>query len=207
MENGNSIEACLDYLSGKKTFLNTVLASLSVEDQNLIQKGGQKIKVSVPTFSFNQYYGLGRIAYEFPEEKELSVSEILEWKCAEHLRSQSEGIFQDAEYMFIMNPNNIPVIYKRVKEATDLYTKVGALVLPKSDFVRRNLYLPMIFGMSRANRSYIFACDFLEAADKVALPASLKTVDANLKAAFLSSSYMIGDIQRRSLCKAQYKYN
>ncbi|PJZ78796.1 hypothetical protein [Leptospira neocaledonica] len=205
----NSVEACLNYLAGKKDSIHSVLGELSASDQQQLLKANGQISSLVPVFSYFPYNGTGGLAYSFggnlyyyqTSEKILSSSEVMDWKCVEKVRLEIDNQFEEASFMYAMNPNNVAPIWAKVKRASDVYSQLSKLIINRSEFLIGYLYLPVIYGMSSTNQNYNFACQFLDVAGPTAILAYSKSSNTIQKQAFLSNSYMIVELSKRSFCK------
>ncbi|MEI7014068.1 hypothetical protein [Leptospira licerasiae] len=206
-----SVEACANYLSGNSNSIKDALNELSEEDRLLIEKQNTPITTQIPVLSFNPYMGRAELYYSNGDiahytqtvERQLSPKEIIEWKCAERIRMEIDDKIGNAEIMYMLNPMNSIAILKEVHEATSYYSNLSKSIIGKSDLLRSYLYLPVIGWMSQSRGNYYYACELLAVAGPVALEASLKGNDSNLKKAFLSSSAMAAGLERASYCSGK----
>lgn len=207
-EKESSVDICLEYLSGKKSAVKQLLSDLPVDEQNLLQQSSEKIPSIVPIFTYYPYNGSGGMAYYFGEhlnyyqstKQNLSSGEVIDWKCVERIRMEIDRKFEQAAFMYEMNPNNMGPIWLNIKKATETYSKLSIATIDKSEFLRAYLYLPYIYGMSRSGANYIFACEFLDVAGTTAILGYKKSIDPMLKQAFASNGYMLVEISKRSKC-------
>lgn len=210
-KHSDSIAACSNYLSGNSNSVKEALNELSEEDRFLIEKQNTPIRTQIPLLSFNPYIGRAELYYSNGDiahyiqitEKQLSPKEIIEWKCAERIRIEIDDKIGNAEIMYTLNPMNSIAILKEVHEAARYYSNLSKSIIDKSDLLRSYLYLPVIGWMSQSRGNYYYACELLAVAGPIALEASLKGNDTNLKNAFLSSSSMATNLERSSYCSGK----